>query len=118
MWHIIGWFTHNWWAIPEPNSDCSKEQIAEVTQGAIYASVTFKPSNMDVVGVSGFTSREIDDIVKTNEKERFGSNERFFTYDTVWACALALNESIKKLHQLGEFFLYLSCACYFHKKMH
>ena len=34
----------------------------------------------------------------------FALYERFYFYDTVWACALALNKSIQKLYDLGKYF--------------
>ena len=95
---------NKWWTTPDPNVDCTLQEMTTVTDGVMYAAFAMEPLTWDVVGASGYTSKEIDDIIFEDPKTRdlFAVDVRFNFYDIVWAAALALNASIVELSQSGK----------------
>ncbi|XP_070571218.1 gamma-aminobutyric acid type B receptor subunit 2-like [Ptychodera flava] len=102
-WIIQGWYTTTWiddiWS--EDAVDCTKEEIAMAAEGAFSVGSFYLHPEEDEIGVSGLKPsdyfEEFDRYVNNTGSSLAGYSSSNFVYDSVWAMALALNQTMTRL---------------------
>ncbi|XP_077997881.1 gamma-aminobutyric acid type B receptor subunit 2-like [Glandiceps talaboti] len=107
-WIIQGWYSHTWiedsWKTDMV--DCTQEQIATATEGALSVSSFTRHPEGDKKGVSNLTPHEYlaiyDDYVNNTGPSLQGYSSAGSAYDAVWALALALNNTMNVLEESND----------------
>ncbi|XP_077988172.1 gamma-aminobutyric acid type B receptor subunit 2-like [Glandiceps talaboti] len=107
VWIINGGRPDYWWH-PSANDEedllqrgCTKENIAEAVEGVLFTDYAYNGEDVD--GVSGFTPTEIWDLYMNKLLTEYTDDESekspfaYFAYDSLWAIAIALNNSMEML---------------------
>ncbi|ESO83683.1 hypothetical protein LOTGIDRAFT_133032 [Lottia gigantea] len=98
VWILVGWYDDDWWKTPDPNVDCTVEELSAAVEGYIAIDhIYLNPKNTP--SISGVTPEEFQTIFnnRTNNENIFGKKLSPLAYDTIWAIALGLNETIEDL---------------------
>lgn len=106
VWFLIGWYEDNWY-MPVPGINCTKEEMLKVVEGHFTTEAIMLNQDQKST-ISGLTATEWMEryhqelkhetgfeITETNKPE--GYQEAPLAYDSVWAVALALNHTIRRL---------------------
>ncbi|XP_022239311.1 gamma-aminobutyric acid type B receptor subunit 1-like isoform X2 [Limulus polyphemus] len=107
VWFLIGWYEDDWYTIQERGYNCSVEQMKEALEGhfTTEALMLNQGSERTISGMTSkdFLSRYKEALVEFGYIDRLpeGHQEAPLAYDAVWAVALALNKTIKRLSEMG-----------------
>ncbi|XP_002736691.1 gamma-aminobutyric acid type B receptor subunit 1-like [Saccoglossus kowalevskii] len=97
-WIILGWYSHDWWKVADPNIDCTPEQLYTALDGYIATENIDLSIYRDRKTVSGYTPNEFqllyEDVLKERNIYDSVNAGASYCYDAVWSIALTLNQSI------------------------
>ncbi|KAI0216715.1 Gamma-aminobutyric acid type B receptor subunit 1 [Lamellibrachia satsuma] len=111
VWVIIGWYPDNWYAQPDPNINCTAEEMKAALEGH-FTTEGLMLNQDNTTTISGMTSTTFMEKVEqriggTNPLSVTGYVEAPLAYDAVWALALALNNTqtrlVKRNQRLSDF---------------
>ncbi|XP_025832436.1 gamma-aminobutyric acid type B receptor subunit 2 [Agrilus planipennis] len=98
QWVIMGTYTEEWWKSLDPESNCTTEQIETALEQTILTDL-LPLSTSGEITISGFTADEYKeeyDSRRGNEFSRFHG----YTYDGIWAVALAIQHVAHKIRYI------------------
>ncbi|XP_072047142.1 gamma-aminobutyric acid type B receptor subunit 1-like [Amphiura filiformis] len=104
VWMLVGWYLNKWWEIDFGQLDCTTEELTNAVGNSYYFGLRSQGlSSSDDITIGNMTAGQFDTYIK----DQLANNPKYshltftkehpFGYDTVWAIALALNESINVL---------------------
>ncbi|KAK3088710.1 hypothetical protein FSP39_022744 [Pinctada imbricata] len=107
VWFIIGWYPDNWYRKQDPKINCTAEQLKEALEGHFTTEAVVLHQEYKVKTRSGMTSEDFkekldEQLNYTDTTQIVGYPEAPLAYDAVWALALALDKTAKKLQQNGS----------------
>ncbi|XP_072047137.1 gamma-aminobutyric acid type B receptor subunit 1-like [Amphiura filiformis] len=101
VWMLVGWYNNKWWEVDFGPLECTKEELTEAVGRSNYFGIRSQGlSSTDEIAIGGVTASGFDEYVRyqLDNNPKYSrltfTSEHPFGYDTVWAIALALNESI------------------------
>ncbi|XP_077861922.1 gamma-aminobutyric acid type B receptor subunit 2-like, partial [Saccoglossus kowalevskii] len=107
-WFGTGWYGPDliYGAMSGTSIDCTPEQIGEVIEGLFVVSDYELNPDTENVGISNLTPHEYitlyDEYVNYTGDSLVGYANSPYSYDTVWAIALALNTTMNDLKRSGD----------------
>lgn len=95
QWIIMGTYSQEWWNVQEDYNNCSQVEIAQALEQTILTDL-LPLSTTGEITVSGITA---DEYKFEYDSRRGGEYSRFhgYTYDGVWAVALAIQHVAHKI---------------------
>ncbi|XP_067042519.1 gamma-aminobutyric acid type B receptor subunit 2-like [Acropora muricata] len=108
VWILIGTYTQQWWSVPDPSVECSKEEMQKavaytfIFNNQIFVNEENKEKQNKTL--SRLTSNQFyheyrERLQKLNIA--IAPNSTAYTYDALWTIAAALNKSMPALERLG-----------------
>ncbi|XP_013406570.1 gamma-aminobutyric acid type B receptor subunit 1-like [Lingula anatina] len=105
VWFLIGWYPDKWYLKPDPNVNCTAEQLREALEGHFTTEAMMLNQNKTVVSDAGITAQEFEDELKKRigkaPSDTEGYPEAPLAYDAIWALAFAFNKTIPRLAAKG-----------------
>lgn len=103
VWVINGWFDDFWWLVPDVNVDCTPEEMSRAVEGYIAVDRLYI-SPIEIPAISGLTPSQYLSVYanRTNNVNYPGTKAAPMGYDSIWALALALNDTLTELIDTGE----------------
>ncbi|KAK7491340.1 hypothetical protein BaRGS_00017441, partial [Batillaria attramentaria] len=103
VWILNGWYGAEWWKEDDPSIDCTPEQLAEALEGYFGAAVNFLNPYPER-SVSGWLPSEFvtEYEARVGWASLPGDHVAPLGFDAVWAIALALNNTMQKLEEMGS----------------
>ncbi|XP_076343552.1 gamma-aminobutyric acid type B receptor subunit 1-like isoform X1 [Tachypleus tridentatus] len=106
VWFLIGWYEDDWYTIQERGCNCSVEQMKEALDGHFTTEALMMNQGNERT-ISGMTSEDFltryeEALMRFGYVDRLpeGHQEAPLAYDAVWAVALALNKTIRRLSEM------------------
>ncbi|XP_033644882.1 gamma-aminobutyric acid type B receptor subunit 1-like [Asterias rubens] len=104
-WFLPGGYKSKWWAEPDPDVPCTKEQMYEAVKGYISTENIPLSKEKDKVTISGLTPTQYETTVNERFERAKNTSSDFienkaaasYAYDATWTIALALNKSLVNL---------------------
>ncbi|XP_067951624.1 gamma-aminobutyric acid type B receptor subunit 1-like [Watersipora subatra] len=113
VWLIIGWYPDLWYMKPDPDVDCTPEQLKIALEGHLTTEVVQYNLNGAKVTDTGITTNSFLERLETVLQKLNGSDdsaslsslagfvEAPLAYDAIWALSFALNKTIGDLKIKG-----------------
>ncbi|XP_048240319.1 gamma-aminobutyric acid type B receptor subunit 1-like [Haliotis rufescens] len=103
VWVINGWFDDFWWLVPDVNVDCTPEEMSRAVEGYIAVDRLYI-SPIEIPAISGLTPSQYLAVYanRTNNVNYPGTKAAPMGYDSIWALALALNDTLTELIDTGN----------------
>ncbi|XP_046559273.1 gamma-aminobutyric acid type B receptor subunit 1-like, partial [Haliotis rubra] len=103
VWVINGWFDDFWWLVPDASVDCTPEEMSRAVEGYIAVDRLYI-SPIEIAAISGITPSQYLAIYanRTNNVNYPGTKAAPMGYDSIWALALALNDTLTELIDTGS----------------
>ncbi|XP_074600736.1 gamma-aminobutyric acid type B receptor subunit 1 isoform X2 [Brevipalpus obovatus] len=108
VWFLIGWYDDNWYT-GVSDTDCTVEQMLQVTQGHFTTEPLWLNHQIDQETVASTTpakwleryEKELEKIFGENYTKPDGYLEAPLAYDAVWAVAMGLHNTMAVLRKEG-----------------
>ncbi|XP_017778907.1 PREDICTED: gamma-aminobutyric acid type B receptor subunit 2 [Nicrophorus vespilloides] len=98
QWVIMGTYSSDWWTKVEPDSNCTTEELQSALEQTILTDL-LPLSTSGEITISGITA---DEYLTEYDSRRGREYSRFhgYTYDGIWAVALAIQNVAHKVRYL------------------
>ncbi|XP_068719358.1 gamma-aminobutyric acid type B receptor subunit 2-like isoform X2 [Montipora capricornis] len=108
VWILIGTYTQQWWSVPDPSLECTKEEMQKaVAYTFIFNNQIFvseENGEKQNQTLSGLTNNQFYEEYRGRlQKLKLSAapNITAYTYDALWTIAACLNKSIPALERMG-----------------